>query len=242
MENKIIFIIITSILVVTLIFNSVLIAKRVSKTYMYGVEYGHIVLPDRFTENIKNKGVFEDLYDFEKELYLSSLIILIFSLVIAILLLLAEFISELKNAFKGIVYKIFNIVNIVFCGVFAIIHFVFFCIWCAIIDTDKSFRKHYPIYKGVKDVKKRAILHLIFNLILFIILAIAAFLSFMAMKNETSSSGNSNSNNNTAKENKNKDNDNSKKQINENTAIKNNKENAGASERPLNLLTKDAPK
>jgi len=240
MENKIIFIIITSILVVTLIFNSVLIAKRVSKTYMYWAEFNFITFFD--PEKVKNKGVFEDLYDFEKDIYLSSLIILIFSLVIAILLLLAEFIPPLKNAFKGIVYKILNIVNIVFCGVYTIIHFVLFWIWCAIIDSDKSLRKHYlneifePGYK-VKEVKNRSILHLFFNLILFIILAIAAFLSFMALKNDTSSSGSSN---NTPKENKNKNSDNSKKQTTENTAINNNKQDKG--ERPKNLLTKDTPK
>ena len=245
MENKVIFIILTAILVVTLIFNSILVSKRVSKTAVYLMDYIKIVDYEINKENkphkIKNRGVFKDLHNFEKKLYLSSLIILLVSLIIAVLLLLAEFISSLKNAFQGMVYKICNIVNIVFCGVFAIISFVLFVIFCCINDTDRVIRKNNPLYP--KGVKNRSIAHIILNLILFIILAIAAFLSFMAMNNGTSSSGSSSSSSGGKREtSKNNDNKNeTNKQMKENEPIKTN-DNAGASERPLNLLTKDPPK
>ena len=108
MENKVIFIILTAILVVTLIFNSILVSKRVSKTVAYGMDYLEIndyenakkLYPNaKIDHKIKNRGVFKDLHNFEKDLYLSSLIILLFSLIIAILLLLAEFVAGLKRAF-----------------------------------------------------------------------------------------------------------------------------------------------
>ena len=96
-----IFIIITAILVVVFVFNIILIVKRVSKTEMYAIEYSYIIFSPNTPkmDKVKNKGIYEDLYDFEKKLYLSSLIILIFSLIIAVLLLLAEFISGLKKEF-----------------------------------------------------------------------------------------------------------------------------------------------
>ena len=238
MENKIIFIILTIILVVTLIFNCILISKRVSKTEMYGYEYGVIInyeidtalLDDDLIEHkIRNKGVFKDLIDFEKDMYHTSLILLIESLVIAILLLLAEFISSFKNIFQGMVFKIFNIINIVFCGVFAIISFVLFIIYCCINGTDKTIRKYYSFPGISKAVKNRSITHIILNLILFIILAIAAVLSFLALKNGTSSSGSS-STWGGRKENN---------QTNENEQIKK-KDNTTTSEKPNNILTKDA--
>ena len=253
MENKVIFIILTAILVVTLIFNSILVSKRVSHTYAYGLDYLEIVdyefnkkaYPNaKIDHKIKNRGVFKDLHNFEKKLYLSSLIILLVSLIIAVLLLLAEFVSGLKNVFQGMVYKICNIVNLVFCGVFAIISFVLFVIFCCINDTDRVIRKyHNPLIP--KNVKNRSISHIILNLILFIILAIAAVLSFMAMNNGTSSSGSSSSSggkrDNSSKNNTTGNKDETNKQIKENEPIKTN-DNAGASERPLNLLTKDPPK
>jgi len=246
MENKVIFIILTAILVVTLIFNSILVSKRVSHTAAYVYDYGVIISYELGykSKKIKNRGVFKDLHDFEKKLYLSSLIILIVSLIIAVLLLLAEFVSGLKNVFQGMVYKICNIVNLVFCGVFAIISFVLFVIFCCINDTDRVIRKYYNAFIP-KNVKNRSISHIILNLILFIILAIAAVLSFMAMNNGTSSSGSSSSSggkrDNSSKNNTTGNKDETNKQIKENEPIKTN-DNAGASERPLNLLTKDPPK
>ena len=245
MENKVIFIILTAILVVTLIFNSILVSKRVSKTAAYGWDYGEIIGYEvaknfqKFDHKIKNRGVFKDLHNFEKDLYLSSLIILLFSLIIAILLLLAEFVAGLKRAFQGMVFKILNIVNIIFCGVYAIISLVLFIIFCCINDTDRVIRKYYnPLIP--KGVKNRSISHIILNLILFIILAVAAILSFLAMKNGSGSSGSSSSSGGRKYTSSNKNETN--KQMKENEPIKTNKDNAGASERPINLLTKDAPK
>ena len=43
MENKVIFIILTIILVITLVFNIILVSKRVSDTLMYGYDYGIIL-------------------------------------------------------------------------------------------------------------------------------------------------------------------------------------------------------
>ena len=248
MENKVIFIILTAILVVTLIFNSILVSKRVSKTVAYGMDYLEIndyenakkLYPNaKIDHKIKNRGVFKDLHNFEKDLYLSSLIILLFSLIIAILLLLAEFVAGLKRAFQGMVFKILNIVNIIFCGVYAIISLVLFIIFCCINDTDRVIRKYYDPFIP-KGVKNRSISHIILNLILFIILAVAAILSFLAMKNGSGSSGSSSSSGGRKDTSSNKNETN--KQMKENEPIKTNKDNAGASERPINLLTKDAPK
>lgn len=245
MENKVIFIILTAILVVTLIFNSILVSKRVSKTVAYGWDYSEIIGYEaaknfqKFDHKINNRGVFKDLHNFEKDLYLSSLIILLFSLIIAILLLLAEFVAGLKRAFQGMVFKILNIVNIIFCGVYAIISLVLFIIFCCINDTDRVIRKHYNAFIP-KGVKNRSISHIILNLILFIILAVAAILSFLAMKNGSGSSGSSSSSGGRKDTSSNKNETN--KQMKENEPIKTNKDNAGASERPINLLTKDAPK
>ena len=241
MENKVIFIILTAILVVTLIFNSILVSKRVSKTAAYWWDYDVIFKYEAGFKGkkINNRGVFKDLHNFEKDLYLSSLIILLFSLIIAILLLLAEFVAGLKRAFQGMVFKILNIINIIFCGVYAIISLVLFIIFCCINDTDRVIRKYYNAFIP-KGVKNRSISHIILNLILFIILAVAAILSFLAMKNGSGSSGSSSSSGGRKDTSSNKNETN--KQMKENEPIKTNKDNAGASERPINLLTKDAPK
>ena len=178
---------------------------------------------------IRNRGVFKDLIDFEKDMYLSCLIILLVPLILSVLLLLAEFIAGLKNSLQGTVFKIFNIINLIFCAVFAIIYFVLFCIYCCINDTDKTIRKHHSFYGISKAVKNRSLTHIFLDLILFIALAIAAVLSFLAMKNGTSSSGSSSSSSGRKETNQTKENQPIKKQ-----------DNAGASERPNNLLTKDA--
>jgi hypothetical protein len=238
MENKVIFIILAIILVITLVFNIILLSKRVAKTTMYyDIEYGIVALYDNTVElfgddgyehKIRNRGVFMDLIDFEKDMYLSCLIILLVPLILSILLLLAEFIAGLKNSLQGMVFKIFNIINLIFCAVFAIIYFVLFCIYCCINGTDKTIRKHYGV--PGKEVKNRSLTHIFLDLILFIALAVAAVLSFLAMKNGTSSSGSSSSSSGGRKENN---------QTKENQPIKK-QDNAGASERPNNLLTKDA--
>jgi hypothetical protein len=236
MENKVIFIILTIILVITLVFNIVLLSQRVAKTEMYGIEYGIVFKHDMYHDDddyygykIKNRGVFMDLIDFEKDMYLSCLIILLVPLILSVLLLLAEFISGLKNSLQGTVFKIFNIINLIFCAVFAIIYFVLFCIYCCINGTDKTIRKYYGFPRISKAVKNRSLTHIFLDLILFIALAIAAVLSFLAMKNGTSSSGSSSSSSGRKEINQTKENQPIKKQ-----------DNAGASERPHNLLTKDA--
>jgi len=241
MENKVIFIILTIILVITLVFNIILVSKRVSDTWTYGEDYGVIELYEagyysvgplnQNKHKIRNRGVFKDLYDFEKDMYLSCLIILLVPLILSILLLLAEFIAGLKNSLQGTVFKIFNIINLIFCAVFAIIYFVLFCIYCCINGTDKTIRKWYSPPGISKAVKSRSLTHIFLDLILFIALAVAAVLSFLAMKNGTSSSGSSSSSSGGRKENNN--------QTKENQPIKK-QDNAGASERPNNLLTKDA--
>ena len=239
MENKVIFIILAIILVITLVFNIILVSKRVSDTWTYGEDYGVIQLYEagyysvgplnQNKHKIRNRGVFKDLYDFEKDMYLSCLIILLVPLILSVLLLLAEFIAGLKNSLQGMVFKIFNIINLIFCAVFAIIYFVLFCIYCCINGTDKTIRKHYRV--SGKEVKNRSLTHIFLDLILFIALAVAAVLSFLAMKNGTSSSGSRSSTSGGRKENNN--------QTKENEPIKKN-DNAGNSERPINLLTKDA--
>ena len=240
MENKVIFIILTIILVITLVFNIILLSKRVSKTAMYfyeleriyEYEVGTALLDDDLIEHkIRNRGVFKDLYDFEKDMYLSCLIILLVPLILSVLLLLAEFIAGLKNSLQGIVFKIFNIINLIFCAVFAIIYFVLFCIYCCINGTDKTIRKWHSFYGISKAVKNRSLTHIFLDLILFIALAVAAVLSFLAMKNGTSSSGSRSSTSGGRKENNN--------QTKENEPIKKNN-NTGSGERPNNLLTKDA--
>ena len=243
MENRVIFIILAIILVITLVFNIVLLSRRVAKTDMY--EHDFLVILGYETHDhylgytssyydehkIRNRGVFKDLIDFEKDMYLSCLIILLVPLILSILLLLAEFIASLKNSLQGMVFKIFNIINLIFCAVFAIIYFVLFCIYCCINGTDKTIRKWYSPPDISKAVKNRSITHIILDLILFIALAVAAVLSFLAMKNGTSSSGSRSSTSGGRKENNN--------QTKENEPIKKN-DNAGNSERPINLLTKDA--
>ena len=106
MENKVIFIILTIILVITLVFNIILLSQRVAKTDMYGIDYGEIldyevrtalVDDDLIEHKIRNRGVFKDLIDFEKDMYLSCLIILLVPLILSVLLLLAEFIAGLKK-------------------------------------------------------------------------------------------------------------------------------------------------
>ena len=240
MENKVIFIILTIILVITLVFNIILLSKRVAKTEMYYYEYARIVdyeistalLDDDLIDHkIRNRGVFKDLIDFEKDMYLSCLIILLVPLILSILLLLAEFIASLKNSLQGTVFKIFNIINLIFCAVFAIIYFVLFCIYCCINGTDKTIRKWHSFYGISKAVKNRSLTHIFLDLILFIALAVAAVLSFLAMKNGTSSSGSRSSTSGGRKENNN--------QTKENEPIKKNN-NTGSGERPNNLLTKDA--
>ena len=129
------------------------------------------------------------------------------------------------------VFKIFNIINLIFCAVFAIIYFVLFCIYCCINGTDKTIRKHHSPPYISKAVKNRSLTHIFLDLILFIALAVAAVLSFLAMKNGTSSSGSRSSTSGGRKENNN--------QTKENEPIKKNN-NAGSGERPNNLLTKDA--
>lgn len=238
MENKVIFIILTIILVITLVFNIILLSQRVAKTAMYIYDYGEIIdyevrtalLDDDLIEHkIRNRGVFKDLVDFEKDMYLSCLIILLVPLILSVLLLLAEFIAGLKNSLQGTVFKIFNIINLIFCAVFAIIYFVLFCIYCCINGTDKTIRKYYGFPGISKAVKNRSLTHIFLDLILFIALAVAAVLSFLAMKNGTSSSGSSSSSSARKETNQTKENQPIKKQ-----------DNAGASERPNNLLTKDA--
>ena len=238
MENKVIFIILTIILVITLVFNIVLLSQRVSKTAMYDDEYRIVFSYDVYVDThddddyyehkIKNRGVFMDLIDFEKDMYLSCLIILLVPLILSVLLLLAEFIAGLKNSLQGTVFKIFNIINLIFCAVFAIIYFVLFCIYCCINDTDKTIRKN-SLFNYSKAVKNRSLTHIFLDLILFIALAVAAVLSFLAMKNGTSSSGSSSSSSARKETNQTKENQPIKKQ-----------DNADASERPNNLLTKDA--
>ena len=237
MENKVIFIILTIILVITLVFNIVLLSQRVAKTAMYIYDYGEIidyevgtalVDDDLIEHKIRNRGVFKDLIDFEKDMYLSCLIILLVPLILSVLLL-AEFIAGLKNSLQGTVFKIFNIINLIFCAVFAIIYFVLFCIYCCINGTDKTIRKYYSLPGISKAVKNRSLTHIFLDLILFIALAVAAVLSFLAMKNGTSSSGSSSSSSARKETNQTKENQPIKKQ-----------DNAGASERPNNLLTKDA--
>jgi hypothetical protein len=238
MENKVIFIILTIILVITLVFNIILLSQRVAKTEMYEYEYIKIVKyevdtalvdDDLIEHKIRNRGVFKDLIDFEKDMYLSCLIILLVPLILSVLLLLAEFIAGLKNSLQGTVFKIFNIINLIFCAVFAIIYFVLFCIYCCINGTDKTIRKYFnPLYIS-KAVKNRSLTHIFLDLILFIALAVAAVLSFLAMKNGTSSSGSSSSSSARKETNQTKENQPIKKQ-----------DNADASERPNNLLTKDA--
>ena len=238
MENKVIFIILTIILVITLVFNIILLSQRVAKTWMYINDYGEIIdyevrtalLDDDLIEHkIRNRGVFKDLVDFEKDMYLSCLIILLVPLILSVLLLLAEFIAGLKNSLQGTVFKIFNIINLIFCAVFAIIYFVLFCIYCCINGTDKTIRKYYRLPFISKAVKNRSLTHIFLDLILFIALAVAAVLSFLAMKNGTSSSGSSSSSSARKETNQTKENQPIKKQ-----------DNADASERPNNLLTKDA--
>ena len=238
MENKVIFIILTIILVITLVFNIVLLSQRVAKTAMYIYDYGEIidyevgtalVDDDLIEHKIRNRGVFKDLIDFEKDMYLSCLIILLVPLILSVLLLLAEFIAGLKNSLQGTAFKIFNIINLIFCAVFAIIYFVLFCIYCCINGTDKTIRKYYGFPGISKAVKNRSLTHIFLDLILFIALAVAAVLSFLAMKNGTSSSGSSSSSSARKETNQTKENQPIKKQ-----------DNAGASERPNNLLTKDA--
>jgi len=238
MENKVIFIILTIILVITLVFNIILLSQRVAKTEMYGIDYREILdyevatalLDDDLIEHkIRNRGVFKDLVDFEKDMYLSCLIILLVPLILSVLLLLAEFIAGLKNSLQGTVFKIFNIINLIFCAVFAIIYFVLFCIYCCINGTDKTIRKYYGFPGISKAVKNRSLTHIFLDLILFIALAVAAVLSFLAMKNGTSSSGSSSSSSARKETNQTKENQPIKKQ-----------DNADASERPNNLLTKDA--
>jgi hypothetical protein len=238
MENKVIFIILTIILVITLVFNIILLSQRVAKTWMYINDYGEIIdyevrtalLDDDLIEHkIRNRGVFKDLVDFEKDMYLSCLIILLVPLILSVLLLLAEFIAGLKNSLQGTVFKIFNIINLIFCAVFAIIYFVLFCIYCCINGTDKTIRKYYGFPGISKAVKNRSLTHIFLDLILFIALAVAAVLSFLAMKNGTSSSGSSSSSSARKETNQTKENQPIKKQ-----------DNADASERPNNLLTKDA--
>ena len=237
MENKVIFIILTIILVITLVFNIILLSQRVAKTEMYEYEYLKIlkyevdtalVDDDLIEHKIRNRGVFKDLIDFEKDMYLSCLIILLVPLILSVLLLLAEFIAGLKNSLQGTAFKIFNIINLIFCAVFAIIYFVLFCIYCCINDTDKAIRKYSLIFNS-KAVKNRSLTHIFLDLILFIALAVAAVLSFLAMKNGTSSSGSSSSSSARKETNQTKENQPIKKQ-----------DNADASERPNNLLTKDA--
>ena len=137
----------------------------------------------------------------------------------------------LKNSLQGMVFKIFNIINLIFCAVFAIIYFVLFCIYCCINGTDKTIRKWHSFYGISKAVKNRSLTHIFLDLILFIALAVAAVLSFLAMKNGTSSSGSRSSTSGGRKENNN--------QTKENEPIKKNN-NTGSGERPNNLLTKDA--
>ena len=236
MENKVIFIILTIILVITLVFNIVLLSQRVAKTEMYIYDYLEIIdyevdtalLDDDLIEHkIRNRGVFKDLVDFEKDMYLSCLIILLVPLILSVLLLLAEFIAGLKNSLQGTAFKIFNIINLIFCAVFAIIYFVLFCIYCCINDTDKTIRKN-SFFNYSKAVKNRSLTHIFLDLILFIALAIAAVLSFLAMKNGTSSSGSSSSSSGRKETN----------QTKENQPIK--KKDNASGERPNNLLTKDA--
>ena len=113
MENKVIFIILAIILVITLVFNIVLLSRRVAKTDMYGYDFFAILGYETHDNNyldytssyydehkIRNRGVFKDLIDFEKDMYLSCLIILLVPLILSILLLLAEFISGLKNSLQ----------------------------------------------------------------------------------------------------------------------------------------------
>ena len=156
------------------------------------------------------------------------------------LLLLTEFISGFKKVFHGMVYKSFNIINIVLCGVYAIMSFVLFIIYCGIIGTDKTIRKYY-MFGSLKTVKNRSIMHLILNLILFIILAIAAFLSFVSLNNKINPSRNSISSEkkNTSK-NESIYKDATNNQMKENEQTKNN-DNI-TSERPLKLLIKGPPK
>ena len=235
MENKVIFIILTIILVITLVFNIVLLSQRVAKTAMYGIEYGIVFNYDMYHDDddyykhkIRNRGVFMDLIDFEKDMYLSCLIILLVPLILSVLLLLAEFIAGLKNSLQGTVFKIFNIINLIFCAVFAIIYFVLFCIYCCINGTDKTIRKYFNPFYFSKAVKNRSLTHIFLDLILFIALAVAAVLSFLAMKNGTSSSGSSSSSSGRKETN----------QTKENQPIK--KKDNASGERPNNLLTKDA--
>ena len=65
-----------------------------------------------------------------------------------------------------------------------IISFAFFVIYFFIYDTDKTIRKYY-IFGASKTVKNRSIAHLIANFFLFIFLAFAAFLSFVALHHPT---------------------------------------------------------
>lgn len=239
MDNKIIFIFLTIFLFATLIFNSILYSYRVSLSGMYWRDYRQIVYYEiysksNFTEHkINNRKVFKDLHNFEKNLYISSLIFIIVSLIISGLLLLSGYIYILKRIFCGIIYKICNIINIVFCGVYSIISFAFFVIYFFIYDTDKTIRKYY-IFGASKTVKNRSIAHLIANFVLFIFLAFATFLSFIALHHPT-------------KKNEEKKNIYKNESINTNNKLKENDPiktitNEIISEKPRKFLTKNPPK
>ena len=75
MENKVIFIILTIILVITLVFNIILLSKRVAKTAMYGIEYGIVALYDNTVElfgddgyehKIRNRGILKIYMNLKK--------------------------------------------------------------------------------------------------------------------------------------------------------------------------------
>ena len=75
MENKVIFIILTIILVITLVFNIILLSKRVSKTAMYfyeleriyEYEVGTALLDDDLIDHkIRNRGILKIYMNLKK--------------------------------------------------------------------------------------------------------------------------------------------------------------------------------
>jgi hypothetical protein len=221
-------------LIITFFLNILTVAQKVSDNKNYDLEKNYITLYDEAVTRLtrlfgslqeyndqvcgiykfiplKNKSTFKNLNSTETGIYLTRLIFLIISLIIAAILLASELNKKLSKVFhKKILFNVSNIINLILCGIFSIMSLAMFGVMIAVRVCDSEINDNfgsessvYSFYNNTemsqpsdiygRIVKSRANTHIALNFILFILLlgtAIAHLLAIIKGPSEIEDDGN----------------------------------------------------